>query len=60
MHLKLAQQYQKLGRVMDFQREFQKFVALSSAMADRPEPAAETFDSSQSGGVARDSTGASP
>lgn len=60
MHLKLAQQYQKLGRVMDFQREFQKFVALSSAMADQREPAAETSDSSRSGGVAGGSTGASP
>jgi len=56
MRLKLAQQYQKLGRVMDFQREFQKFVELSSAIADQK----SSSDTSQSTGAPGDSTGASP
>jgi tetratricopeptide (TPR) repeat protein len=32
-HLKLAQQYQRLGRDLDFAREFQKFNELSAAMS---------------------------
>ena len=32
-HLKLAQQYQRLGRELDFAREFQKFNELSAAMS---------------------------
>jgi Tetratricopeptide repeat len=35
IHLKLAQQYQMMGRVMDFQREFQKFNELSAARVMR-------------------------
>lgn len=58
-HLKLAQEYQKSGRMMDFQREFQKFVKLSSAMAQR-KPTSETSDTSQSDGAAPEAAGASP
>jgi len=32
LHLKLAQQYQMMGRQLDFQREFQKFNELSAAI----------------------------
>ena len=31
LHLRLAQQYQMMGREMDFEREFQKFNELSAA-----------------------------
>jgi len=39
MHLRLAQQYQELGRQVDFMREFQKFTELSRGLA-RPNGAA--------------------
>ena len=35
LHLKLAEQYQMMGRQMDFMREFQKFNELSAAKAMR-------------------------
>ncbi|MGH7924478.1 MAG: tetratricopeptide repeat protein [Candidatus Binatus sp.] len=35
MHLKLAQQYQMMGRELDFMREFRKFNELSTALAER-------------------------
>ena len=50
-HLKLAQQYQKLGRELDFEREFQKFNELSAAMA-RAKAAADAPDGSQPEGEA--------
>ena len=50
-HLKLAQQYQKLGRELDFEREFQKFNELSAAMA-RSKAAADAVDGSQPDGAA--------
>ena len=40
MHLRLAQQYQMMGRELDFMREFQKFSQLSGAMA-QPKSAAD-------------------
>jgi len=39
MHLRLAQQYQQMGRPVDFMREFQKYTELSGALA-RPNGAA--------------------
>jgi hypothetical protein len=33
LRLMLARQYQSMGRELDFEREFQKFTELSSAMA---------------------------
>ena len=39
MHLRLAQQYQEMGRPVDFMREFQKYTELSGALA-RPNGAA--------------------
>jgi hypothetical protein len=42
----LAQQYQKMGRQLDFDREFRKFIELSNAAAHRPR-AAESSDASQ-------------
>jgi hypothetical protein len=42
MHLRLAQQYQEMGRQVDFMREFQKFTELSGAMARRNGAAANT------------------
>ena len=50
-HLKLAQQYQKLGRELDFEREFQKFNELSAAMA-QSKAAADAPDGSQPEGEA--------
>jgi hypothetical protein len=46
LHLKLAQQYQMMGRELDFEREFQKFNELSIAMMQRHR-AAENSDASQ-------------
>jgi hypothetical protein len=34
LHLKLAREYQKLGRVMEFEHEFRTFTELSAAMAE--------------------------
>ena len=42
----LAQQYQKMGRQLDFAREFRKFIKLSNAAAQR-QRAAESSDASQ-------------
>ena len=41
LHLKLAREYQKLGRVMDFEREFSKFAQLSAAMAQSKDAAGD-------------------
>ena len=43
MHLMLAQQYQMMGRDMDFEREFVKFNQLSAAQVER-QRAAEAFE----------------
>ena len=40
VRLKLAQQYQMMGRVLDFEREFQKFNELSTARVMRQRAAA--------------------
>ena len=50
MHLTLAKQYQKMGRELDFEREFQKFNELSQAMVQRHR-AAENSDVSQPTGA---------
>jgi tetratricopeptide (TPR) repeat protein len=50
VHLKLAQQYQMMGREMDFEREFQKFNELSSAKVMR-QRAAEGSDTPQPAGA---------
>ena len=42
----LAQQYQKMGRQLDFAREFRKFIKLSNAATQR-QRAAESSDASQ-------------
>ncbi len=41
LHLKLAREYQKLGRVLDFEREFRKFAQLSAAMAESKDAAGD-------------------
>jgi hypothetical protein len=41
LHLKLAREYQKLGRVLDFEREFRKFAQLSAAMAESKDAASD-------------------
>jgi hypothetical protein len=46
LHLKLARQYQMMGRQMDFEREFQKYTELSGATMKRHN-AAENSDASQ-------------
>jgi hypothetical protein len=50
MRLKLAQQYQMMGRDMDFEREFQKFNELSAANAMRNQ-AAQNSDASPPAGA---------
>ena len=50
MRLKLAQQYQMMGRDMDFEREFQKFNELSAASAMRNQ-AAQNSDASPAAGA---------
>lgn len=49
MHLMLAQQYQMMGRDMDFEREFVKFNQLSAAQVER-QHAAEASSASRSPG----------
>jgi hypothetical protein len=49
LHLRLAQQYQMMGREMDFEREFLKFNELSAAKIER-QRAAEASGASQSPG----------
>jgi hypothetical protein len=56
LHLKLAREYQKLGRVLDFEREFRDFAQLSAAMAESKE-AASASDASQ---PASDGAGETP
>jgi len=46
LQLMLAQQYQRMGRQLDFEREFQKYIKLSKAMVQR-RLAAESSDASQ-------------
>jgi protein O-mannosyl-transferase len=46
LHLKLAQQYQMMGRQLEFMREFQKFNELSNAMVQR-QRAAQSSGASQ-------------
>jgi tetratricopeptide (TPR) repeat protein len=46
LRLKLAEQYQRMGRMMDFQREFQKFNELSAVMILRHDAAAGSNTSS--------------
>ena len=55
LRLKLAQQYQRMGRQLDFEREFRKFNELSEAMVQR-QRAAESSDASQPAGAAGDAT----
>jgi len=50
LHLQLAKQYQKMGREMDFEREFQKFNQLSIAMVLR-QRAAQGSETSQPAGA---------
>ena len=50
MHLKLAEQYKMMGRVLDFQREFMKFNELSTARVMRRR-AGGNSDASQPAGV---------
>ncbi len=50
LHLRLAQQYQMMGRPMDFVREFQKFNELSAARLER-ERAAQSSGASQPTGA---------
>lgn len=38
LHLRLAQQYQMMGRQLDFEREFQKFNQLSEAKVEQSGP----------------------
>ena len=47
LHLKLAHQYQMMGRQLDFEREFQEYVRLSAAMTER-QRAAQSSGASQS------------
>ncbi len=49
LHLRLAQQYQMMGRQLDFVREFQKFNELSAARLERAR-AAQSSGASQPGG----------
>ena len=50
LHLRLAQQYQMMGRQLEFEREFQKFNKLSEAMVQR-QRAAESSGASQPAGA---------
>jgi len=50
LHLRLAQQYQMMGRQLDFEREFQKFTELSAATIQR-QRAAESSGASQPPGA---------
>ncbi len=50
LQLALARQYQRMGRQLDFEREFQKFVKLSAAMTQR-QRAAESSRASQPAGA---------
>ncbi len=50
LHLKLAQQYQMMGRQLEFLQEFRKFNELSNAMVQRRR-AAESSGASQPAGV---------
>jgi Flp pilus assembly protein TadD len=45
LHLKLAQQYQMMGRQLDFEREFQKFNELSEAEVERQRAAENAGES---------------
>ena len=47
LQLMLAQQYQRMGRQLDFEREFQKYVTLSKALVQR-RLAAQSSQASQS------------
>jgi predicted Zn-dependent protease len=49
-HLRLAQQYQMMGRQLDFEREFQKFTELSAGTIQRNR-AAESSGASQPPGA---------
>ena len=49
LHLKLAQQYQSMGREMDFEREFLKFNELSSAKVMRQHAAEDSSGSDSAG-----------
>jgi predicted Zn-dependent protease len=49
-HLKLAQQYQMMGRQLDFERELQKYTELSAATIQR-QRAAESSGASQPAGA---------
>ncbi len=42
LHVRLAQEYQKMGRQQDFEREFRKFNELSKAMIQRQRAAASS------------------
>jgi hypothetical protein len=48
LHMRLARQYQMMGRQQDFEREFQKFAKLSEKMIERRD-AAEQSPTSQPG-----------
>jgi hypothetical protein len=52
LHLKLAREYQKLGRVLDFEREFRNFARLSAAMAESKEAASASDASPPAGDAA--------
>jgi hypothetical protein len=54
MHLKLAQQYQMMGRQLDFEREFLKFNELSNATISRQRAAASSDASPPAGTSAAD------
>jgi len=50
LHLRLAQEYQKMGRQLDFEREFRKFTELSAGTIQR-QRAAESSGASQPPGA---------
>jgi tetratricopeptide (TPR) repeat protein len=51
LHLKLAQQYQMMGRQADFMREFQKVTELSAAKALRNDTTGGAYTSQPAGGT---------
>jgi hypothetical protein len=59
LHLRLAQQYQEMGRQLEFMREFMKFKELSNAMVQQ-QRAAQSSGASQPVGAAGDAPEAIP
>jgi hypothetical protein len=57
LHLRLAQQYQEMGRQLEFMREFMKFKELSNAMVQQ-QRAAQSPGASQPAGAASDAPAA--